>query len=346
MTTRTLIVCPGRGSYGRDELSCLGGRSPAAAELIAACDEFRRRHGRPTISELDAAAHFSAQLHLAGEHASLLTFAASLSDLAELPGDAHEIVGVIGNSLGFYTALVAAGALTLADGIRLVDTMGAYQRDHVIGGQLVYPTIDTEWRVDHARLAQVDAAIASATRAGHPTYWSIRLGSHAVVGASDEGLRHVTGELEPIALHGRDYPLRLPLHSAFHTPWMAEVSARAARELGDLGFASPRVPLIDGRGRIHRPRWADPDELRDYTLGAQVTTTFDFRLALETALFHCAPEQIVALGPGNSLGAAIAHGIVDLEWRGAESRARFKDLTARGDGHAPLITLGTASRRR
>ena len=43
---RVLVVCPGRGSYGRNSLGQLKGRNAAATTVVAACDAFRLAQGR------------------------------------------------------------------------------------------------------------------------------------------------------------------------------------------------------------------------------------------------------------------------------------------------------------
>ncbi len=98
----------------------------------------------------------------------------------------------------------------------------------------------------------------------------------------------------------RKYPARLPLHSAFHTPLMQATSDRALSEL-DLAFGAPRMPLIDVRGAIWRPRWGDPVQLRQYTLGTQVVDTYDLGAAVTSALWHTAPDIVIVLGPGEGL---------------------------------------------
>ena len=152
---RALIVCPGRGSYGRAQLGSLRGSIDAGPQrrevpvndpIIAALDRFRARLGRPTISALDRAPEYAPHLHVAGEHASLLTFACTAVDLAAIDRDKVDIVGVTGNSMGFYTALYAAGALDLDAAARLVETLGHYQAGNVIGGQLLYPLVGDDWR--------------------------------------------------------------------------------------------------------------------------------------------------------------------------------------------------------
>lgn len=340
---RALVVCPGRGSYDRAALGQLQGRSPAARAVIEACDAWRASVGEPTVSELDAADRYRTTLHVAGEHASLLTFACSLADLVDLARDRYEIVGVTGNSMGWYTALAAAGALPLEDAIRLVDTMGRYQRGNVLGGQLLYPVTGDDWREDPQQVALVDQALADARDAGHGAWWSIRLGGHAVLGADAGGLRFLQSRLPPVETSTRSFPLQLPLHSAFHTPLMAATSERAFAELGDLAWRAPDVPLVDGRGFVFRPGWADPAALRDYTLGHQVVRPYDFTAAVTAALHHTAPDVVLVLGPGNSLGGPTARVLVQAAWGDLRTREAFG---ARQATDPTLLSFGVAPQRR
>lgn len=333
---RALIVCPGRGSYDRSSLGSLQNRSPAAQAVIDACDARRTAVGRPTVSELDAAEAFSGQRHVAGENASLLTFACAMADLADLDTEAYEVVGVIGNSMGFYTALAASGALPLEDAIRLVDTLGNYQEGHVIGGQVLYPITDDAWLADPQALEAVERVLAAAGNA----WWSIRLGAYAVLGGDEAACKYIMEHLPKIERGPRTFPTRLPLHSAFHTPLMNDTSDRALAELTDLAFQAPKVPLIDGIGRIHRPIWASPAELAAYTLDRQVVDTYDFSLSVQVALRHVGADVILALGPGNSLGAPLASVLVQDGW--AASR---EDLDARQIRDPLLLSFGVTKQR-
>jgi acyl transferase domain-containing protein len=338
---RALLVCPGRGSYGKESLGTLRDRSPAATAIVAAADALRAEAGRPTISEIDAADRHSAARHVAGEHASLLTATCSLADLADL-GPHLQVVGVCGNSMGWYTALIAAGALSLRDGLRLIETMGSYQAGNVQGGQLLYPVTHPDWAPDPERRARVEDAIRAARAAGHTAGWSIDLGSFAVLGADEGGLAALTAALPLEARGAQTFPVRLPLHSAFHTELMRSTSERARAELADLDFHAPRVPLIDGRGVVYRPWSADPAALADYTLGHQVTDPYDFARGLRAALHHTAPDVIVLLGPGNSLGGPTAATLVHAGWRGVRSRS---DLESEGARAPVLLSFAVAEQR-
>jgi [acyl-carrier-protein] S-malonyltransferase len=339
---RVLIVCPGRGSYDRSCLGSLKGRAGEAGEVVARADAWREAHDRPTVTAMDSADGYQSKLHVAGENASILTATCSLADFAELNREKHEVVGVVGNSMGWYTALGVAGALSLDDTIRLIDTMGAYQQDNVIGGQVIHPLVDDQWRPDPALAQAVEEAIASAWAAGHQAWWSIRLGGYAVLGGDEGGIKHLLDAIPKLEKGTRTFPARLPLHSAFHTPLMTETSLRAKADLADLDFRAPNVPLIDGRGRIHRPRWASPADLWEYTLGAQVVDVYDLTTSVRTALRHCGADLVVALGPGNSLGAALASILVAEGWGGCRDRASFD---ARQAQDPLLLAFGVTKQR-
>lgn len=312
---RALLVCPGRGSYGREQLNSLQVESPILDRL----DQLRAANGRPTLRALDAADRFSPRAHLAGEHASLLTFGATALDVAALDPAKVNIVGVAGNSMGWYSALWAAGVLNLDDAARLIETMGGYQENNVIGAQVLYPVTDERWLPDPSLAAQVQEALG-----WEGVYLSIRLGGTCVLGTDAAGLRRVMESMPKLRRGEREFPLQLPLHSAFHTPLMGETSARALRDLADLSWSSPRYTLIDGAGALRRG-WADPAAIAAYTLTTQVVETFDLSACIATAMGEFAPDVVLLPGPGESLGAPVAQILIGLGWRGLRDRADFTE---------------------
>jgi len=318
---RALLVCPGRGSYGREQLGSL-----ASAPLVDSLNDYRTGLGRPTLSEMNSAERYTSTLHVAGENASILTYGCTVADLESIAQ--VRPVAVTGNSMGWYTALYAAGALDLLAGARLVETLGAYQEQNVIGGQVLYPVADEDWRPDPGLQAEVDQATAEAG-----IHLSIRLGGTAVLAASQEGVRHLLASLPQVSRGPREYPLQLPLHSAFHTPLMSESSQRAQEDLADLPVTGPVLPLITGDGRVFRP-FASPAEIRDYTLTTQVVETYDFTGAIALALGEYAPDVVVTLGPGDTLGAPVAQAMIALGWGGLRDR---KDFLEAQNGEAPPV---------
>ena len=110
-TLSALVVCPGRGTYGKAELGYLKRFHADKAALIGD-RSMRSRRGQPTISELDGAERYSPALHTRGDIASPLIFTASYADFLAIDRQRFEIAAVTGNSMGWYTALAVAGAST------------------------------------------------------------------------------------------------------------------------------------------------------------------------------------------------------------------------------------------
>lgn len=331
---RALVLCPGRGSYGRDTRGQLVHRESVALDVF---DAERARRGAPTVRALDAAPQLRPELHVAGEHASGLTAAFSLSDAEQINQDRFEIVGVCGNSMGWYTALGLAGALPLADCARLVEDFGGWQADNVIGGQVIVPLTGDDWRPEPWRLDRVNDLV----RRIPELYWSIRLGGQAVLGGSEAALAALQAALPAEERGGIRFPLRLPLHSAFHTPLMASAAARAGH-LYRLGWRAPRLSMVDGSGQLWTPYSADPAAMAAWTLGPQVTDVFDFTAMLRSALGELAPEVIILPGPGDKLGSAVAQVLIALGWQGIGSRAAFM---ARQAADPIVLSMGRADQR-
>jgi len=335
MTRRALVLCPGRGSYSRSELGTLVDRESTFLDVF---DAHRAALGRPTVRELDAAERYSARMHIAGEHASILTAGYTLSDVEQIDAERFDVVGVCGNSMGWYTALVAAGALSAEDGARLVETMGAFQAGNVIGGQLLYPVTDEDWRPDPTLQDAVDRVVA-----GNPDlHWSIRLGGQAVLGGSDAALKAATAQLPALERGAARFPLKLPLHSAFHTPLLVTTRHNAGPALDALDWRSPRTPLVDGQGSVWAAEWGDPDGIRDWTLGDQVDCCFDFSTMVETALGELGPDVVILPGPGSNLGGAVAQVMIRLGWQGIDSKAAF---LARQASDPIVLAMGRPDQR-
>src|SRR5882672_1290876 len=91
---------------------------------------------------------------------SPLIYLVSMLDSAAVMQE-QRCVCVAGNSMGWYTALAVAGALSFDDGFRLVQEMSLLQEQHAGGGQVIFPLIDEQWRRDDALVGEVSAALAS-----------------------------------------------------------------------------------------------------------------------------------------------------------------------------------------
>ncbi|MBV8687363.1 MAG: ACP S-malonyltransferase [Alphaproteobacteria bacterium] len=340
MAEAALIVCPGRGTYGKAELGYLKRHHGDKGGLIARFDALRAERGQPTISELDGAERFSPALHTRGDVASPLIYACSYADFLAIDRTRFDVAAVTGNSMGWYTALAVGGAVGAEAGFRIVDAMGSNSQSGEPGGQVLLTLVDADWReVPGLRETVLALARTIGGRAGCALYVSIDLGGMIVFAGNEAGLAALVAEAPPTP--GRE-PLRLVNHGPFHTPMMRQSSERALAGLPAAWFGSPSVPMVDGRGHVWRPFAANPEALWRYTFATQILETYDFTRAVQVAVREFAPDRIVLLGPGDTLGGAIAQALIAIGWKGLRSKADFQALQA---SSPYLLSMGREDQR-
>ena len=254
---RAVLVAPGRGSYNSAELGTLR-RLPFSSTwegLVSAADARCAAAGMTRISELDSTATFQRSVHLEAAHSSALTYTCTVASMRAFSRAARrwEPVGIVGNSLGWYSAVHIAGCVGFEQGLDIVLRTGGYQREAgILGGQLVYPALDVDtWQRSECLDDAMRAGLAAANAAGGFASVSIDLGGMVVLAADGPGLVALKRALPTLTRGRTRFPLELPGHSAFHTPLMAPMAA-AAREAA-AEFAPPSaMPLVDGNGRLWR----------------------------------------------------------------------------------------------
>ena len=334
MTRETvLVVCPGRGTYGANELGYLA-RHHAGSPLMATFDRQRSGHGAEAASTLDSLAKFSTARHGSGENASPLIYAAGILDFLALDPAKVEVVAVCGNSMGWYTALACAGAVSPEHGFAIADAMGVNSGTGEPGGQVLLTLVGEDWRPDPALCHEVDRAVEQSG-----TFRSIELGGMLLVAGGERELDALLAALP--ALPGRP-PLRLAGHGPFHTPLMAQSSRRALAQLPAEWFGSPRIPLIDGEGRIWRAKSATPAAMHRYTFTTQILEPYDFTRSLAVGIKEFAPDRVVLLGPGDTMGGAIGQVLVAEKWLGMMDKVAFADRQSKNPF---LIAMGRDDQR-
>ena len=160
-----------------------------------------------------------------------------LEDLLGHPVQAR-IAG--GHSLGEYTALVAAGSLSLEDGLKLVKARGELMSEFGEGG-MVALTMDADSAGGLA--AQFFCQVAT-----------LNLPDQTVVAGKDNDLEKL------VAYVGENLPRKraIPLatEGAFHTYLMVEAAQRFRAVLEDTRFEAPRFDVLSNfTGRVHDPHW-------------------------------------------------------------------------------------------
>jgi [acyl-carrier-protein] S-malonyltransferase len=219
------------------------------------------------------------------ENAQLATFVLSLVVL-----DATERLGLspaatAGHSLGEYTALVASGAISYEDGLRLVQERGSAMQDaadSVAGSMLAVLGLDDD---------DVEAVCVRA----ESEVWAANFNSpgQVIISGSLEGLERAS-ELAKAA--GARRVLSLPVGGAFHTPLMAPARDRLRKALAEVSFheADPVVVAnVDARPHPDSADWPG-------LLSAQLVSPVRWRQSLEN-LYAAGMRTFVELGPGNVL---------------------------------------------
>jgi acyl transferase domain-containing protein len=339
MKKRALVICPGRGTYNATELGYLKTHHAARQDIIAAVDAVRTAKEQTTVSQLDAADKYAPSVHMTGDNASALIYACAMSDFAAIDREQYDIVAVTGNSMGWYLALACAGIVDLAGGARLVNNMGGVMHQHGAGGQIVWSICDENWNVQKDKLLFINnLMIESSIISEVSIHVSIRLGGMIVFAADEAGLKWL---MERLPKDDR-FPLRLMHHAAFHSPLLNHVVpiARAGNPLSDFGAGE--IPAIDGQGRIWSPRAFSREAIYDYTLGAQLTESYDFTRAVQVAAAEFAPDTVIVLGPGTTLGAPTVQALIASGWRGLSGKADFQ---ARQQEELMLISMGISEQR-
>ncbi len=317
-----VVICPGRGTYNKDELGYFARHHGDKGALLAAFDRKRVGLGQQSLSALDGAEKFSVSTFTRGDNASPLIYACSYADFLSISRAETEIVAVTGNSMGWYIALACAGALDADGGFEIVNTMGTLMQESLIGGQLLYPFVDENW----IEVPGKKGELLSLTETIPNLFISIMLGGMAVFAGDEAALKAAEGALPPV--QGR-FPMRLVNHAAFHCPLQAPVAHKGRELLGASLFRQPQLPLIDGRGQIWWPKASQTEAIRDYTLGHQVVETYDFTASVRTALREFAPDLLVVTGPGTTLGGAVAQCVIAEGWKGLRDKESFAKLQAK-----------------
>ncbi|MFL2982801.1 MAG: ACP S-malonyltransferase [Candidatus Neomarinimicrobiota bacterium] len=329
---KIVVICPGRGSYTRDTSNYLGQYGKDYLKELRWMDVQRESNGRESLTKLDSQI-FRSQIHMVGENASSLIYACSLSDFLHIDTNKYEVVSVLGNSMGWYTSLVLSGAITKENGFHLIESMGSMMKNEIIGGQLIYPIINENWKIDQKTY---DMVLSEVHRL--ELYISIKLGGYLVIGGEKNNLVSLSKNLPT----KEKYPFIIPHHAAFHTPLLKSISKTAKDSIASSIFNRPSIPLVDGTGKIWSPYSTETSSLMEYTLGHQVLNTFDFTSSVTVALKEFCPDKLFLLGPGNSLGGAVGQILIENNWIGLKSKKDFSNLQKESPF---LISLGLPEQR-
>jgi [acyl-carrier-protein] S-malonyltransferase len=309
------FVCPGQGSQSVGMGRTLAAASPAAAVVFAAAD---RALGE-SISEL-AWEGPAERLDLT-EHAQPAILAASIAILAALRErwSAEGLVAptpafIAGHSMGQYTALVAAGALDLEDGVRLVRERGRLMQ---ASGQGRDGAMAALIGLDDARLPEL---VAGASEHGVFVVANRNAPGQVVV-SGDRAAVEAGAELAKS--FGAKRAIVLPVSVAAHSPLMAEAAEGMRAALAGVAFRDPEISLLANAD-------ARPIETADASrteLVEHLTAGVDWIRAIER-MASAGVTTFVEIGPGRVLTGLIKRIAPEAEIIPADDPASLDRLLA------------------
>jgi [acyl-carrier-protein] S-malonyltransferase len=234
--TTPAFVFPGQGSQSVGMGRALATASPAAAAVFAAADAALEQPISPLA--FDGPAESLDRTENA-QPALLATSIAYLAALRErwtaLGVNAPVIAFAAGHSMGQYSALVAAGVISLQDGVRLVRERGKLMQASGAGRDGAMAAI--------LGLAE-DALPELVERAGaHGTFGVANRNAPGQVVVSGERAAIEAGAEIAKELGARK-AIVLPVSVAAHSPLMADAADGMRQVLADVEFHDPVLPLL------------------------------------------------------------------------------------------------------
>jgi [acyl-carrier-protein] S-malonyltransferase len=200
-----------------------------------------------------------------------------------------EPAAVAGHSLGEYTALVAAGALTLADALPLVRFRAQAMQDAVpVGAGAMAAILGLDAEAVRAGCAEVAAGGDVVEAANYND------AKQTVISGSKAG---VDKACELLKAKGAKRALLLAVSAPFHSSLMKPAAERLREKLAAVNIATPRIPVINN---IDVAVQTDPAAIRDalyrQSFGAVrwVETVLALRARGLGALIECGPGKVLA----------------------------------------------------
>lgn len=198
---------------------------------------------------------------------------------------------VAGHSLGEYSALAAAGALSVADTARLLRTRGeAMQKAVPVGEGAMAAILGLD--LDAVRAVAQEAAQGAVCQAAND---------------NDPGQVVVSGTAEAVARAveiakqtGAKRAMLLPVSAPFHCALMQPAADVMEEALAGVDIAAPAVPVV---ANVRAEAVSDPDEIRAL-LVEQVTGSVRWR---ESVAWMGAQgvSQMVEIGAGKALSGMV-----------------------------------------
>lgn len=205
--------------------------------------------------------------------------------LAKSLGDEFQPDMVAGHSLGEFSALVAAGALSFEEGLKLVSkrAMAMQKACEARPSTMAAVLALSDEKVEEL-CAEVDDVVAPA---------NYNCPGQVVISGTVEG---IDAACEKMLAAGAKRAMKLKVGGAFHSPLMQPAQEELAEAIAAAEFHTPCCPIyqnVDGKPHT------DPAEIKENLikqLTAPVRWTYDVQ-----AMIADGADEFIELGPGSVL---------------------------------------------
>ena len=209
---------------------------------------------------------------------------------------------VAGHSLGEFSALVVAGALSFEDGLRLVAKRAmAMQKccENQPGGMAAILALEDE--VVEKVCQEVDGVVVAA---------NYNCPGQLVISGADEA---VDAACEKLKAAGARRAMRLPVGGAFHSPLMEAARAELEQAIAEVEFHAPACPIYQN---VDAQPQTDPEQIKANVI-AQLTAPVRWT-QISRNMIADGFEKFTELGPGAVLQGLIKKVSADVD---VESKA-------------------------
>lgn len=205
--------------------------------------------------------------------------------LAKMLGDSFQPDMVAGHSLGEFSALVAAGALSFEDGLLLVQKRAkAMQAACELQPSTMAAIVGVEDNVVESVCKSIKDIVVPA---------NYNCPGQLVISGSVSGIDKA---IEALTEKGAKRAIKLMVGGAFHSPLMEPARVELEKAIQETKFTSPRCPIYQN---VNAQAVSNPDIIKS-NLISQLTSPVRWTQTMKNMLAD-GMNEYVEVGPGNVL---------------------------------------------
>jgi [acyl-carrier-protein] S-malonyltransferase len=217
-----------------------------------------------------------------------------------------------GHSLGEYSALVASGALTFPEAVKVVRLRGKFMQEAVPAGEGAMAAVLGMERAQVERLCEEISTREILTPANFNCPGQIVIAGHS---------KAVERAIERIRKDGKK-AVSLPVSAPFHSPLMKPAGERLEKVLEEILFSDLKVPVVTN---VEAEVNTSKDRVKGL-LVAQVSSPVRWEESMRK-MIEKGIEQVMEIGPGKVLSGLMKRIDSRIETRNLEDLQTLRKIS-------------------